>query len=88
MSKERELLREIEQMLESRAWRVVVEAVQEQTDALQQTILFSPCNGLDSAMAMEYKKGQLEGRLSLSDTVGGLMASLQLDVQREKGDEE
>ena len=58
--------RVLEQLLENKGWVRAVALTQEQADRLQNEILFTPCVGLDSAMAQEYKKGQLEGRLCLS----------------------
>lgn len=59
----------LEQLLENKGWQKAVQLVQQQADQLQQEILFSPCLGLDSAMAQEYKKGQLEGRICLSNLI-------------------
>ena len=61
--------RVLEQLLENKGWIRAVAITQEQADRLQSEILFTPCGGLDSAMAQEYKKGQLEGRLCLSALV-------------------
>lgn len=59
--------RVLNELLENKGWRRVVAIVQQQADAIQQEILFTPCLSLDSAIAQEYKKGQLEGRLCLSN---------------------
>ena len=66
LQKALESKRVLEQLLDNKGWIRAVSLVQEQADGLQDEILFTPCAGIDSAMAQEYKKGQLEGRLCLS----------------------
>lgn len=66
LQKALESKRVLEQLLDNKGWNRAVCLVQEQADRLQEEILFTPCAGIDSAMAQEYKKGQLEGRLCLS----------------------
>ena len=66
LQKALESKRVLEQLLDNKGWVRAVSLVQEQADRLQDEILFTPCAGIDSAMAQEYKKGQLEGRLCLS----------------------
>lgn len=66
LQKALESKRVLEQLLDNKGWNRAVSLVQEQADRLQDEILFTPCAGIDSAMAQEYKKGQLEGRLCLS----------------------
>lgn len=61
--------RALTQLLENRGWVTLQQIVQQQVDVLQNDILFTPCANLDSAIAQEYKKGQLEGRLSLAHLV-------------------
>jgi hypothetical protein len=63
------LKRELEQFLESPGWARVQGIVQQQVDALQREVLFTPCSSVDSAFSQEYKKGQIEGRLSISTVV-------------------
>lgn len=69
ISKCLETKRLLEQLLESPAWARVVGIVQEQVDAYQREVLFTPCLSVDSAFSQEYKKGQIEGRLSISMAV-------------------
>ena len=59
--------RDLEQLLDSRGWKNLVLLGQAQVDQLQREILFTPCASLDSAITHEYKKGQLEGRLAMSE---------------------
>ena len=86
-----ELKKDMERLLESRAWRMVCEALQAQADNLQQEILFSPVGGEADLWKMERKKGQLEGRLALAATAQAMMEGLELDYQQAlamKGNEE
>lgn len=50
------------------AWVSLCQALQDQADALQKEIIFSPVNGSEAAYGMERLKGQLVGKLSVSDT--------------------
>ena len=77
-----ELKKDMERLLESRAWGMVCEALQAQADNLQQEILFSPVDSEADLWKMERKKGQLEGRLSLAATVQAMMEGLELDYQQ------
>lgn len=61
--------RALTQLLENRGWIALQGIIQEQVDSLQNEILFTPCLNLDSTLAQEYKKGQLEGRLALAQLV-------------------
>lgn len=61
--------RALTQLLENRGWLTLQKILQQQVDALQNEILFTPCSNLDSTIAQEYKKGQLEGRLALAELV-------------------
>lgn len=54
--------------------------LQEQVDAIQQDILFTPCAGVDSAMAQEYKKGSLEGRLAWEQVRTAYINSLDITI--------
>lgn len=77
-----ELKKEFENLLESRAWRMVCEALQSQADTLQQEILFAPVDGEADLWKMERKKGQLEGRLALAATAQAMKEDLELDYQQ------
>lgn len=79
--------RVLKQLLEHPGWLRVVAIAQEQADHLQGEILFTPCLGIDSAMAQEYKKGQLEGRLCLSSLIQAeldVCASTILNLRRQQ----
>ena len=77
-----EMKKDFENLLESRAWRMVCEALQSQADALQQEILFNPVDGEADLWKMERKKGQLEGRLALAATAQAMLEELELDYQQ------
>lgn len=77
-----EMKKDFENLLESRAWRMVCEALQAQADTLQQEILFSPVAGEGDLWLMERKKGQLEGRLALAATAKAMLDDLELDYQQ------
>lgn len=78
-----------EALLVNPAWVSLVEAIQAQTDALQQDVLFGPVTNAGDSYLMERKKGQLEGRLSITATATamfeGVCADLQL-AQQNKGE--
>ncbi len=80
----RQDLEDLKKLLESRGWKRLSQALQEQADSLQKTILFSPLEGADAAFRQEYMKGQLEGRLSLEDTLLGIMETLEGDILLEE----
>jgi hypothetical protein len=58
--------------------------VQEQVDELQRSILFDPCEGVDSAWLQEYKKGQLVGKLSWAQALDAAIASLEISIEHLK----
>lgn len=66
---------------ESPAFRKLCEKVQEQCDALQDAIIFSPVLGEADVYARERDKGRLEGRLSLQATLTTLLEELEYDYQ-------
>ena len=78
-----------EDLFANSAWVSLVEAIQAQTDALQQDVLFGPVTSAGDSYLMERKKGQLEGRLSITATATamfeGVCADLQL-AQQNKGE--
>lgn len=78
-----------EDLFANPAWLSLVEAIQAQTDALQQDVLFGPVTSAGDSYLMERKKGQLEGRLSITATATamfeGVCADLQL-AQQNKGE--
>ena len=83
-----ELKRKLEALCEDRGFLFLNTQMQEQVDDLQQSILFSPCNSLDSAIAHEYKKGQLEGRLAWKNLLDGLLTNLTIEIDNLRSDDE
>jgi hypothetical protein len=73
---------------EDRAFLHLNTIIQSQVDALQQEILFNPCGNVDSLVVQEYKKGQLEGRLSWAKTLETVIENLTLDIQNSEGTED
>ena len=71
-----------EVLLKSDAWVSLVEALQAQTDALQNEILFGPVESTGDAFRIERKKGQLEGRLSITATATAMMEEVETDLRR------
>jgi|SRR5687768_31575 len=78
----------LEELAENRAFLHLNSLVQGQVDTLQQEILFSPCSNVDSLVAQEYKKGQLEGRLSWAKLLETAIQNLTFDIQNKQEDEE
>ena len=65
---------------ENRGFLLLSSLVQEQVDSKQQEILFTPCTSVDSALAQEYKKGSLEGRLAWEEVRRGYIESLDISI--------
>ena len=63
------------------AWLSLVEAIQAQTDTLQQDILFGPIASSEQLYEVERKKGQLEGRLSITATATAMFEDLCTDLR-------
>lgn len=71
------------------AWVSLIEAVQAQTDRLQNEILFDPVRSAEDLYQVERKKGQLEGRLSITATATAMFEGLCQDLetaQQRKGE--
>lgn len=68
-----------EKLIETPEWGTLIRVLQDQADALQAKVVFTPLTRGDDIYLQEFMKGQLEGRLSISNTVETLME--QLDVQ-------
>jgi hypothetical protein len=69
-----------EKLIESPEWGKLVAILQTQADALQQEILFSPLAGHDAVFTQEFRKGQLEGRLSITNTVETVLGEIQAEI--------
>lgn len=73
-------LREVQVLLSSRAWGTLISMVQEQADGLQNQLLRSPVESIGDVLKMERVKGELLGRLSLTDTVASWVETLQYQI--------
>lgn len=83
--------KDMERLLESSAWAMIVASVQEQVDVLQRDILFGTVQGVDDLFPIERKKGLLAGMLSLQNTAQTLLEELETDLRlanMKKEDEE
>ena len=83
------LKRAWEELQKNPAWVSLVEAIQAQTDALQQDVLFGPVTSAGDSYLMERKKGQLEGRLSITATATAMFEGVCQDLetaQQRKGE--
>lgn len=72
--------RDWEDLLKNPAWVQLVEAVQAQTDTLQQSILFGPVRTAEDLYKCEREKGMLEGRLSITATAHAMKESIEVDL--------
>jgi hypothetical protein len=71
--------KELQRLLDSPAWGHIIGVIQQQTDSLQNEILFAPITSEADLYMLERKKGMLEGRLSLSITVETMLENLAVD---------
>lgn len=67
-------------LAENKGFLLLHALMQEQVDQMQNEILYTPCTSVDSALAQEYKKGQLEGRLSWEGVRIGYIESLSITI--------
>lgn len=81
MIEERRLL---ESLKENRGYLILTAVIQDQVDQLQRSILFDPCSGVDSAWLQEYKKGQLEGKLSWGGALDTTIDSFNVSINHLK----
>lgn len=78
-----------ENLFQNRAWIQLVEALQSQTDTLQQELLYGDVTCEGDVYKMERRKGMLEGRLSLTATATAMYEGACVDLNMErKGVEE
>lgn len=75
------LKKDWEELQTNPAWVSLVEALQAQTDTLQQAILFGPVTSAEELYLIERKKGQLEGRLSITATATAMFEGVCADLQ-------
>lgn len=78
----------LESLAEHAGYRLLQRILQEQVDQLQREILFTVCTTEELARMAEYKKGQLEGRLSLEDLRMVTIDNLNIDIEKEKANAE
>lgn len=76
--------REWQRLLDSPQWGKLMAVVQEQVDNLQQVIVFTPLGSADGVYRQEFQKGQLEGRLSVGNTVQSIIENLDIEIERVK----
>jgi hypothetical protein len=75
--------REWQSLLDSPQWGKLVEVLQAQVDELQQ-VLLRPLSSRDEVFVKEFQKGQLEGRLSITNTVETIIAELEVEIERKQ----
>lgn len=73
-----------EALTSSPAWTNLIRVLQEQADELQRSIIYTPLAHQDDIYAQEFRKGQLEGRLSITVTVETILSELEFDINRVK----
>lgn len=73
-----------ETLTSSPAWMNLVTVLQQQTDELQRVIIYNPLTRLDDVYLQEFKKGQLEGRLSITATIETIMSDLEYEINQIK----
>ena len=76
--------RDWEELLNNPAWEQLVDILQEQANALQQSILFKPLTDQMGLYERERLLGKLEGLLSVTATVESLQQELSLDISQAK----
>jgi hypothetical protein len=69
-----------EKLITTPEWGQLMAVLQAQVDVFQQRILFTPLQRLEDAMPQEYMKGQMEGRLSLTNTVETIIEGLENEL--------
>lgn len=79
-----EKLRLLEELKTHRGFLYLNELVQQQVDALQQSILFTRCTSVDSALGQEYSKGSVEGRLAWAALLEAEITNLEIDLKRQQ----
>lgn len=73
-----------ESLTSSPAWLKLIQVLQEQTDELQRTIIYTPLSRQDDIYIQEFRKGQLEGRLSVTVTAETILSELERDIDHLK----
>lgn len=73
-----------ESLTSSTPWMKLVRVLQEQADELQRSIIYTPLTRQDDIFLQEFRKGQLEGRLSITTTAETILSELEYDLDRIK----
>jgi len=73
-----------EALTSSPAWGKLIRVLQEQADELQRTIIYTPLTRQDDIFVQEFRKGQLEGRLSITVTAETLLSELEFEINQLK----
>lgn len=73
-----------ERLTSTPEWINLVQTLQQQADDLQNVVINTPLRKLDDALEQEYRKGQLYGMLSISNTAQTIMSELDFEIQRVK----
>jgi len=68
----------------SPSWMKLVTTLQSQADDLQRNIIYQPLTSLDAVYLQEFRKGQLEGRLSITVTAETIISDLDFEISRVK----
>lgn len=73
-----------EALTSSPAWGKLIRVLQEQADELQRTIIYTPLTRQDDIFVQEFRKGQLEGRLSITVTAETILSELEFEINQLK----
>lgn len=73
-----------ERLIATPEWGKLVTMLQGQADELQRTIVFTPLMTGDGAYLQEFRKGQLEGRLSITNTIETIISELEAEIERKR----
>lgn len=74
-----------ETLTSSPSWSKLVATLQDQADELQRNIIYQPLVDSNAVYLQEFRKGQLEGRLSITVTTETILSELEEDINRLKG---
>jgi hypothetical protein len=73
-----------EKLTSTPEWLKLVTTLQGQADDLQRNIIYHPLTSLDEIYLQEFRKGQLEGRLSVTVTAETILSDLDFEISRLK----
>lgn len=72
-----------QRLIDTPEWGKLIAVLQGQVDELQ-GVLFRPLSSKNEVYLREFQKGQLEGRLSVSNTVETMIAELESEIERKR----